>query len=203
MDTFNKVPPHGTVRDWLGAKFIERLLVYAQSREHLFKESRVAHGTSDRVNTSRRISRRLDDLGDLKEELRAKVRDVLPTIFRTLGDRPFKPTLELELVAHGHGAFFAKHKDTLTGEERRDSHRVISAVYYFYTLPKLFSGGMLRLHSLAGSGRPGTFVDIPPNYDSLVFFSSMFPHEVLPVISPSGKFLDSRFAINCWLWRET
>jgi len=68
-------------------------------------------------------------------------------------------------------------------------------------LPKAFSGGVLRLHSLAASGHQGTFVDIPPDYDTLVFFPSMFPHEVLPVKSPSGKFMDSRFAINCWIYQ--
>src|SRR5262245_5674581 len=73
MDSFNSVPPHGVVRGWLGEQFVERLLVYAQSNEHLFKASRVA---SNRIDITRRISRRLDDLGDLKQELRAKVREL-------------------------------------------------------------------------------------------------------------------------------
>ena len=198
MDSFNRVPPHGVVRDWLGEQFVERLLIYAQSNEHLFKESRVA---SNRIDSTRRISRRLDDLGDLKQELRAKVRELLPTMLETLGSKPFDPTFELELVAHGDGAFFARHLDTITGPEYLNSRRTISAVYYFYRLPKAFSGGVLRLHSLAASGKQGTFVDIPPDYDTLVFFPSMFPHEVLPIKSPSGKFIDSRFAINCWIYR--
>jgi Rps23 Pro-64 3,4-dihydroxylase Tpa1-like proline 4-hydroxylase len=105
----------------------------------------------------------------------------------------------LELVAHGDGAFFARHFDT-TAHHRR---RIISTVYYFHALPKAFSGGVLRLHSMAATGRDGTFIDIPPDYDTLVFFPSMFPHEVLPVKSPSGKFLDSRFAINCWICEST
>jgi SM-20-related protein len=81
------------------------------------------------------------------------------------------------------------------------SHRVISVVYYFYALPKAFAGGTLRLHSLAASGQQGTFIDIEPEYDMLVFFPAWFPHEVLPVQVPSGRFLDSRFAINCWIHR--
>jgi Rps23 Pro-64 3,4-dihydroxylase Tpa1-like proline 4-hydroxylase len=76
---------------------------------------------------------------------------------------------------------------------------VISAVYYFHTLPKAFSGGALRLHSLAASGKLGTFVDVEPDCDTLIFFPSWFPHEVLPVHCPSGRFMDSRFAINCWV----
>src|SRR5262249_19066174 len=100
-------------------------------------------------------------------------------------------------VAHGDGAFFARHIDTLM--HRR---RVISAVYYFFSLPKAFSGGVLRLHSMAATGQEGTYVDIPPDYDTLVFFQSTFPHEVLPVKSPSGVFLDSRFAINIWIYES-
>jgi Rps23 Pro-64 3,4-dihydroxylase Tpa1-like proline 4-hydroxylase len=200
MNGFNRVPSHGVVRGWLGAQFIERLLVYAQANEHLFKESTVTYGTSDRIDTTHRVSRRLDDFGHFKQQLVLKVRELLPAMFQTLGIKPFKSTVELELVAHGDGAFFARHIDTLTGGEHRGGHhRIISAVYYFNTLPKAFSGGVLRLHSLAATSEQGAFVDIPPDYDTLVFFPSMYPHEVLPVQSPSGKFLDSRFAINCWI----
>jgi hypothetical protein len=57
--------------------------------------------------------------------------------------------VEVELVAHGDGAFFERH--------------------------------MLRLHS-PGRERPTVhFVDIAPDYDTLVFFPSFFPHEVLPL----------------------
>ena len=83
------------------------------------------------------------------------------------------------------------------------SQRVISAVYYFYRLPKSFSGGVLRLHSVAGGGEEGSFVDIEPTNDTLVFFPSWFPHEVLPVACPSGRFEDSRFTINCWFHRHS
>jgi Rps23 Pro-64 3,4-dihydroxylase Tpa1-like proline 4-hydroxylase len=200
MDSFNRIPQHGVVQGWLGAQSIKRLLVYAQVNEHLFKESTVAYGTSDRIDTTRRISRKLDGFGHLKQQLIPRVREILPTMFQTLGIKPFKATVELELVAHGNGAFFARHVDTLTGHGRRDGHhRIISAVYYFYALPKAFSGGALRLHSLAATGEQDGFVDIAPDNDTLVFFPSIFPHEVLPVQLPSGKFLDSRFAINCWI----
>jgi hypothetical protein len=61
-------------------------------------------------------------------------------------------------------------------------------------------GGVLRLHSLADH-HEAPFIDIEPDFDTLVFFPSWFPHEVLPVLVPSGRFLDSRFAINCWIHR--
>jgi SM-20-related protein len=33
-------------------------------------------------------------------------------------------------------------------------------------------------------------------------FPSWVLHEVRPVSCPSKRFVDSRFAINCWLWRR-
>jgi Rps23 Pro-64 3,4-dihydroxylase Tpa1-like proline 4-hydroxylase len=148
-------------------------------------------------NYTRRVSKRLG-LGGFKTEFKAKVQEILPAMFETLNVKPFIPMFELELVAHGDGAFFARHRDP-----DKNQFRIISVVYYFHALPKIFSGGLLRLHSLAGSGRDGTFIDISPDYDTLLFFPSMFPHEVLPVELPSGGFLNSRFAINCWLHRTT
>jgi Rps23 Pro-64 3,4-dihydroxylase Tpa1-like proline 4-hydroxylase len=189
VDSFNKVPPHGLIRNWLGNEAVEQLLIYAQSNKHLFKESRVAGG----LDRTRRVSQRLE-LDTFKNKIEARVRDTLPEIFSTLRVKPFDPTFELELIAHGDGAFFRRHIDTLM--HRR---RIISAVYYFFSLPKSFFGGVLRLHSMAATGQEGTYIDIPPDYDTFVFFPSTFPHEVLPIQSPSGTFLQSRFAINCWI----
>src|SRR5262249_50907859 len=150
-------PPHGVVRNWLGVDTVERLLFYAQSNEQLFKESGVGYGTSGRIDGTRRISKRLNDLGKFTNEIKAKVQNLIPTIFETLGNEPFIPTFELELVAHGDGAFFARHFDTtVTHQDHPSSDRIISAVYYFHAQPKAFSGGVLRLHSLAASGRQGT-----------------------------------------------
>jgi hypothetical protein len=55
---------------------------------------------------------------------------------------------------------------------------------------------------IAGGGRGDTFVEVEPNNDMLVFFPAWFPHEVMPVECLSGRFEDSRFAINCWIHRN-
>ena len=200
-DIFNKIPSYALVRDWLGTETVERLLQFAQTNENRFQDAEVImHGEEGRLDRARRVSKRLG-LGDLRAELSAKVTDLLPLIFERLGIKPFKPNkIEVELVAHGDGAFFLRHIDTLTHRDCR--RRVISAVYYFHALPKAFSGGVLRLHSLAASGMQCTFVDIAPDYDTLVFFPSFFPHEVLPVNCASPHFRDSRFAINFWIHRD-
>jgi SM-20-related protein len=198
-DVFSQIPRHGLVRDWLGSEAVKRLLSYAQSNEHRFKDSPVGdQKTTDHTRRHSIMLRQLDD--DIRIEIEAKVQDLLPMIFDRLGNTPFIPSVfEFQLVAHGDGAFFCRHIDTYTKYQDQTSKRAISMVYYFHASPKAFSGGVLRLHCLAASDQPGTFVDIKPECDTLVFFPSWFPHEVLPVNCPSGRFLDSRFAINCWI----
>jgi SM-20-related protein len=195
---FNRVPPHGIVHNWLGAEAVERLLMYARSNEYRFKRSRVTSwlDPTSRIDDTKRVSRKIG-LGDLKGEVKDKFEQLLPTIFETLRIKPFTPSFELEFVAHGNGDFFTLHRDT-----GKYHQRIITAVYYFYVLPRAFSGGELRLHSMAASGEQGTFVDIAPEFDTVVYFPSMFLHEVLPIEAPSGEFLDSRFAINCWFVRQ-
>jgi Rps23 Pro-64 3,4-dihydroxylase Tpa1-like proline 4-hydroxylase len=102
--------------------------------------------------------------------------------------------IELQIAAHGNGAFFRRHNDSLKGW---NMNRVISAVYYFHRQPCAFSGGALRLYPLTGEGH----VDVEPAHNRLVVFPSFVQHEVLPVACPSGDFMDSRFAVNCWFRR--
>jgi Rps23 Pro-64 3,4-dihydroxylase Tpa1-like proline 4-hydroxylase len=70
-----------------------------------------------------------------------RVRSVLPDVCAALGSRIFAPArFETELVAHGDGAFFARHTDTIVKSKARRSHRMISMVYYFHSAPKAFTG---------------------------------------------------------------
>src|SRR5262245_30397522 len=105
MDSLHKVPPHGFIRNWLGQQAVERLLAHAEANEHLFKDSEIAKG----LDRTRRISRKLELGGDHKNEIVARVQESLPEIFETLRAKPFIPKFEVELVAHGDGAFFALH----------------------------------------------------------------------------------------------
>ena len=195
-DIINKAPSHGVVHNWLGSEAVTRLLRFVQLNERGFEDTKVTHqqgeGTVDRTH---RVSRKLMNIDEPKKELCPKLEDLLPVIFDKLGYKPFIPSqIEMELVAHGDGAFFARHNDIFTGPDQKGrGSRAISAVYYFHGLPKAFSGGILRLHSLAASGKQGTFADIAPDRDTLVFFPSFFPHEVLPVKCTGGQFL--RFAL--------
>jgi Rps23 Pro-64 3,4-dihydroxylase Tpa1-like proline 4-hydroxylase len=200
--SFDRAPPYGLVRNWLGGERAKRLLNYSQINQHSFRESKVGYEKGRHDPTKRRSSI-LRPLGDLRSELQAEVEALVPTMFAKLGASPFSPCeYEFELVAHGDGAFFSRHIDTAT-QNSSTSHRAISAVYYFHSLPKSFAGGVLRLHSLAASGKDGTFVDIEPDSDTLLFFPSLFPHEVLPVSCAGNQFMNSRFAINCLIHRKS
>jgi SM-20-related protein len=202
LDVFSKPPQYGIISNWLGNEMLARLLNFAQTSRDSFKISGLGYGEKNRIDLTRRRSSKLKKLGGLESELRAHVRTALPSMFGKLGCAPFEPSqFEMEMVAHGDGALFTRHCDVVI-RPNMPGGRVISAVYYFHRLPKSFSGGVLRLNSMVASGKEGSFVDIQPTNDTLVFFQSWFPHEVMPVVCPSGLFEDSRFAINCWVHRN-
>jgi len=201
LAAFNRVGPHLVVRNFFSEPIVARLLEYAERQREAFKHSTVgSEGKTGNVDPSTRVSHVFRPIKEFKPMVIERVEGLLGEINQALGGPPLAPTsYEIELVAHGHGAFYAQHIDTMTKDDDRTTLRVVSMVYYFCATPARFSGGQLRLHSLAASREAGTYVDIEPENDTAVFFPSWFPHEVLPVVCESGQFMDSRFAINCWL----
>jgi SM-20-related protein len=186
------MPPHGVHFDFLDESLIAGLLNLVASREAEFYQTRVASG----IDPSERKSRGLNELEGFSAIFKTKIGGLVPQFLAKLGMAPAADgQVELQLVAHGDGAFFKRHVDTQRTRDR-ERMRVVTCVYYFHTLPKAFSGGALRIFSL-GAPPTAEFVDIEPTYNSLLFFPSWAPHEVLPITCPSRRFLDSRFAINC------
>lgn len=143
----------------------------------------------------------LRDLGPHHDLLEGHVRAAVPDWIAALRVTPFAISeVELELAAHNDGAHFLLHSDTYTRDQPARGDRMLSAVYYFHQEPQGFSGGCLRLHRIGAS--PGdTGIDVPPAQNSLVVFPSWAPHEVLRVDCPSGDLVNSRFAVNCWVYR--
>jgi SM-20-related protein len=179
---------------------VHRLLDFAQTMRNRFKAADVGYGESNRIDFGYRRSSKLKPLGELEDELRRYAQGALLPMINRLGFPRFEPDrFELEMVAHGDGAFFSRHEDIVI-QPGMTSYRTISAVYYFHRWPKSFSGGELRLYPIGGTQR--SFVDIEPTCDRLIFFRSWFPHEVMPVVCPSGRFEHSRFAINCWIYAK-
>jgi SM-20-related protein len=201
------LPPHHRYGAFLPEEELEALLAYALANRKRFRASTLFGGQVDRT---RRFSEQLGDLGALAEPLRRRLAEAFPDILTRLGMRPFELALiELELAAHGDGAHFAPHIDLPVGPGRRPisadgsalHERLVSAVYYFHREPKGFSGGALRFHRFGGSGGEGEYLDLEPERNSLVVFPSWARHEVLTVHCPSGRFEDSRFALNAWFCR--
>ncbi len=149
----------------------------------------------------KRVAHWCCDLGPIAELLKRRLREAAPRWTASLRSTPFETSeVELELAAHNDGAHFTLHSDTYASDEVARGDRMLSAVYYFHRQPKGFDGGALRLHRLGAS--PGDAgLDIAPDDNSLVVFPSWGPHEVMPVGCASRAFEDSRFAVNCWLYR--
>jgi SM-20-related protein len=195
------MPPYVLLHDFLDEATVAGLFDHALSRECDFRPTRVG---SKAVDTRIRTSASLRDLDVYRPILKSKVLGFLPELIAQLQVTPFEPSwLETELVAHGDGAFYKRHIDTQTAAQYENFHhiRVLSGVYYFFVEPKTFSGGALRLYAIGGNAEQN-FIDIAPQRNSLLVFPSWAPHEVMPVHCPSRRFVDSRFAINCWLHRK-
>ena len=190
------MPPFRVLADFLDAADADRLLDHVAAREAAFAPTEVGHGDKARLDPAIRVSTSIADLGAFRPLLKTRLKGMAAELTAELKLTPFATArVELELVAHGDGAFYRRHIDTQTLGERAHL-RVLSGVYYFHRRPKGFTGGALRLYAIGDAER---FTDIEPVHNTLVVFPAWAPHEVRPVACPSGQFMDSRFAINCWL----
>lgn len=194
--------PYLVLRDFLGREANEMMLNYVRDNRTLFQPSTLFRkGKSDVLDSTFRISSSMEPTGPIQDLFKNAIKQALNQINKSLGPPGFVPgSYEVEIAAHNDGAFFKRHIDTATGSNRNaGAARITSAVYYFFQKPAAFTGGELRLRSIAPEEQGGGHVDIPPENDMLLVFPSWSPHEVLPVSCPSGAFEDSRFAVNCWL----
>jgi SM-20-related protein len=120
-----------------------------------------------------------------------RLAEMLPLVERRVGVDLSHPQLELYVHAYNDGTFFGKHFDNRGGANWR---RRVSCVYYLHRRPRPFEGGNLVIYSQKGSA-----FQVEPVHNSMVFFPSSLVHEVLPIRCGSGRFQDSRFAINIWV----
>jgi Rps23 Pro-64 3,4-dihydroxylase Tpa1-like proline 4-hydroxylase len=189
------------VDDFFGKSAAERLFQYAIAHESAFLPSTVALGPRDVIDESHRVSKvnsNVDQILPLIEPaIRKAVDEAIPKLGLVNVDSYF---LEPELTWCGDGAFFKIHTDTLS---RLVNQRVMTMVYYFYKQPKAFTGGQLRLYGLGADANSSPQHEFEPRFDRAVLFPSWFPHEVLPVYSSSPAFADGRFALSCWVRRNS
>lgn len=201
MSDFHRQAPYRSVRGFLGEDLVERLLAYALDNRDSFVPAGINTPDGEsRQDPQIRVAAVLRDLGPLKDLLISRFRPVGDWAAAEMKLSPFSADhLEIELVAHGDGAFFRRHIDTQMYNPGGSGVRVLTGVYYFHALPKGFSGGALRLYPLIPVPETDRHCqDIEPERDMLLLFPSWAPHQVLPVSCPSGAFADYRFAVNCW-----
>ncbi|WP_165323804.1 2OG-Fe(II) oxygenase [Rhizorhabdus phycosphaerae] len=201
LSAFSGLPPHLVIDDAFGADLAARLLAFAVEREGDFASSMVGHSESKSAGVHQHIrrSRTIRDFGALRDDLEKAFLAMLPRALSHLGIAPFVPeSLSLELAAHGDGDFYRRHIDTFVGATAPRTRRVVTGVYYFHAVPRIFTGGALRFHSILPVEQGGNCKDIEPANDRLLLFPAWVPHEVCPVQCPGGSFAQSRFAINCW-----
>jgi hypothetical protein len=207
MATLPPRPPCHQFRDFLEPAEHEALLEWAVANSGRFTPARLIGHV---IDPTRRIAERLKDLGPHRPVLERRLTERLPDIFRRTGTKPFSVEyFELEVAAHGDGAFFAPHGDLPVGKGRQrvggdksgKQDRLVSAVYYFHREPRRFSGGTLRLYRFGDHSGEGDYVEFEPEHNSLVVFPSWVCHEVRRVSCPDCSFEDYRFAVNAWLCR--
>jgi SM-20-related protein len=189
--------PHRILPDWLGETEAARLLAFGLAAEARFTPTRLNDHGVGRLDAVVRQSSVLKDLGAFATPLHRKalaLQDGLETAF----EMPHTPanSTQMEMVAHGDGAFYRPHTDTYTGDEYTPGgRRRLTMVYYLHRRPRRFTGGRLRLFDRGG----GQSIEIEPTHDSLLVFPSSARHEVETISCPDGAFADGRFAVNIWL----
>ncbi|WP_394729453.1 2OG-Fe(II) oxygenase [Altererythrobacter sp. GH1-8] len=193
-------PPHLVADRFLSEAANRDLLRFAIGHEDEFAASKVE---GEVASGDLRKSLRFDgDLSPIEADFSGRVDDVFEHILDQLGIPPFEPShYEIELVAHGDGAYYKHHIDTFTRHQRlsAQSDRVVSCVYYFHTLPRTFEGGDLALF---GIGATQPYCVIEPANNRMVAFPSFVMHEVKPVRCAKREFSNARFSLNCWIHRS-
>jgi Rps23 Pro-64 3,4-dihydroxylase Tpa1-like proline 4-hydroxylase len=199
------MPPWHQYRDFLPPEELAGLLEFTLDSREKFIPSALAGGV---IDPERRVSERLVTLGPVRAIIEERLRALFPDMVERTGVRPFEPEfVELEIAAHGDGAFFHRHRDIpvgpgrapLGGDRSGSQDRLLSAVLYFYREPKAFSGGALRLYRIGGDVEAEEDrVEIEPLQNSLLVFPSWATHEVCRVSCPGNRFEDHRFAVNAW-----
>ncbi len=196
-------------RDFLTKKELRGLTKYVFAHEADFTPSTVIpDGVPDgATDPSYRKSRVLYDLGEYLTLFQDRLMEILPEVLTAFNREPFPIAhIDTQITASNDGDFFKVHRDNSFTDPIDVSLRELSYVHYFHSEPKAFSGGQLRIYESQDDEVEGSesrpLKTIVPRQNTLVFFSSSYDHEVMPVRCPTRKFMNSRFTVNGWFIRE-
>ena len=110
--------------------------------------------------------------------------------------------VELQVTAHGDGAFFKPHTDA---SRSANADRELSFVLYYRLQEHGFSGGDLRLFDASEALEKYAserYTCIEPDDNSLILFPSRCVHEVSPVHVAHQQLQAGRFSLNGWIHRR-
>jgi len=127
-----------------------------------------------------------------------RIKEALPDVLPRLQVPPFTiGWVELQMTVHRSGGFYKIHRDS--SKEQSRSRRV-TYVYYFHRLPKRFTGGDLLLYdtNVGNDTYAPAFTRIEALDNSVVFFPSIYYHQVTTVQCETDDFADGRFTLNGW-----
>lgn len=181
--------------DFLPPEQLRRVYAYALQNASRFVET----STSSR-DRGYRQSEVLFDFPDIAEDIRARIRAMLPEVQAALGCAPLSSTIEAQMTAHNDGNYYKVHNDNGSEDTAR---RELTFVYYFHGQPKRFTGGELRVFDSVIRERRYVAAEssqlVTPDDNRIVFFLSRYLHEVQEIRCPSHRFEDGRFTINGWV----
>ena len=177
-----------------------RLLAYVNRHERHFRPT-----AKDGADFRRSLV--LDHFPTFAEMIVARVRSHLTDSEDYFGvDLKGLGPVDTVMSAHGDGDFLLAHHDNGYPDGDFD-HRELTFVYHFHALPRGFSGGELRLFdwNQVGAARvpASSYTDLEVLDNTLVLYPSATRHEVRPIRSTSGLFVDRRFAISGFLRRRS
>jgi Rps23 Pro-64 3,4-dihydroxylase Tpa1-like proline 4-hydroxylase len=178
---------------------LKELLYYVLQRESAFVPTSTSTGDTDY-----RRSMILYSFPEFSKLIVNRIQAILPNVFSKLGISPFPISeIETQLTSHNDGNYYKVHNDNGSPDT---ASRELTYVYYFYREPKPFSGGELLIYDSKIENnfyvKADSFKTVEPRNNSIVFFSSRYLHEVLPISCPSKAFADSRFTLNGWIRRQ-
>ncbi|MHA4811755.1 2OG-Fe(II) oxygenase [Flavitalea flava] len=201
--------------NFLSPKELEALFAFTLQKEKELLPSKVYKtGTGNgQIDRSFRRSKVLTAPAEFRTLFTNKILKKLPLILEKLTIKEFAVDhIDAQITATNDGEFFKSHTDNGSPLQKR---RQISYVFYYYSEPKPYTGGELRLYEpvkamkKTDSQKTGavesqpekTFKTIVPVQNSIVFFDSGTLHEVAKVKCLSREFRDSRFTLNGWIYK--
>ena len=174
---------------------LKRVYAYALKNAGRFVET-----STSSTDRDYRQSEVLFDFPEIAEDIRTRIRKLLPEVHAALGCAPLSSTIEAQMTAHNDGNYYKVHNDNGSEDTAR---RELTFVYYFHGRPKKFTGGELRVFDSVIRERRYVAAEssqlVTPNDNRIVFFLSRYLHEVQEIRCPSHRFEDGRFTINGWV----